>query len=94
MTVTRYRPTNPGQFARYFDITALDGDTTLTFAHGCAWTPDSWNFFETSGGFAMYIGEYTAQVGSTFCQITKNGAPSSGSLGTMRIVLNHLAIRP
>lgn len=94
ITVTRYRSTNPGQFCRYFDVTALDGDTTATFAHNCSWTPDRWSFFTIDGTGAMYIGRWVAQVNATTVVITKNGAASSGSLGNMRLVLYHLAIRP
>lgn len=91
-TVTRYRASNPGLNSRGFDITALDTDTTTTFAHNSLWTPDSWDLVSTDGTGCGYTGLWRAQVGAANVTITKGNAIGSG--GAVRLTLQRLATRP
>lgn len=82
MAIAATAVTNPafqGDDIRQFNLTALDGDTTLTFNHGLIFTPTYWSFGPVNGA-AFALGTWgVSSVTATQVTITKANAVGSGT---------------
>lgn len=90
-TVTLYRPNQPGNIFRYWQVVALDADTTTNVAyptgilHGFQSTPQFCALYSVDGGAHVYIGQWRVTLGQTVFRITKTADVGSG--GTVRLAI-------